>query len=85
MYDRFTDRAIEVLAAARLEANARHHANMRAEHVLLALARATTARAGSCLGRLCKKMSLPSANSYQSMMETPPFLSLSAICTAMPF
>jgi ATP-dependent Clp protease ATP-binding subunit ClpC len=36
---RFTDRAIEALAFARLEANARHHPYIAAEHVLLALAR----------------------------------------------
>jgi ATP-dependent Clp protease ATP-binding subunit ClpC len=48
----FTDRAIKVLAVARLEANARHHANMTAEHLLLALAQVELSVASYTLKRL---------------------------------
>lgn len=50
--DRFTDRAIEVLAVARLNANSRHHPSMTAEHVLAALARVELSVARETLSRL---------------------------------
>jgi ATP-dependent Clp protease ATP-binding subunit ClpC len=72
MLDRFTDRAIEVLAAARLEANSRHHPHITAEHVLLALARAQPGVALEALKRLGLDLIDESGNLEGALAVIPP-------------
>jgi ATP-dependent Clp protease ATP-binding subunit ClpC len=72
LLDRFTDRAIEVLAVARLEANSRHHQHITAEHVLLALARVKLGVARETLKRLGVDLLAESGELAAALALIPP-------------